>query len=309
MSTRPIWENEGRRWPNREASRFLRAGGFRWHVQVAGEGPALLLLHGTGAATHSWRGLLPLLAQHFTVIAPDLPGHGFTDAPPAQALSLPGMARAVAALLTALGLEPEIAVGHSAGAAVAALMSLEGMVAPRAIVSLNGALLPLRGGPGDLFIFSALARVLVSLPIVPWLIARRAADRSAVERLLRGTGSTIDAAGVDHYAAMVRHPGHVAAALGMMAAWDLHPLARALPRLAPPLTLVVGENDRTIPASDALRVKAILPSARIVTLPRLGHLAHEEDPAAIAAIILESAGPDDGRGAQETAATLRPPAA
>lgn len=307
MSSRPSWENEGRAWPNRAASRFVRAGGFRWHVQVAGSGPTLLLLHGTGAATHSWRGLLPLLAERFTVVAPDLPGHGFTDAPPAHALSLPGMAKAVAALLAALEREPAVVAGHSAGAAVAALMALEGMITPRALVSLNGALLPLRGGPGDLFIFSALARVLVAVPIVPWLIARRAADRSAVERLLRGTGSTIDAAGVDAYAAMVRHPGHVAAALGMMAAWDLHPLARALPRLAAPLTLVVGENDRTIPPADALRVRAILPAARIITLPRLGHLAHEEDPAAAAGIILDAAVREHAIGEKERAAGMRPP--
>jgi magnesium chelatase accessory protein len=290
VANRPTWEHEGRRWPNREASRFIRAGGFRWHVQVAGEGPALLLLHGTGAATHSWRDLLPLLAQRFTVIAPDLPGHGFTETPPAHALSLPGMASAVQALLAALGVEPVLVAGHSAGAAVMALMTLDGMIAPRGLVSLNGALLPLRGGPGDLFIFSALARMLVSVPVVPWLISRRAHDRRAVERLLRGTGSTLDARGVELYGLVVRHPGHVAAALGMMAAWDLHPLARALPRLACPLTLVVGENDRTIPAADAQRVRAILPSAAIVTLPGLGHLAHEEDPRAVAAIIEARAG-------------------
>ncbi len=290
MADRPIWEHDGRRWPNREASRFIRAGGFRWHVQVAGEGPALLLLHGTGAATHSWRDLLPLLAERFTVIAPDLPGHGFTDTPPAQALSLPGMAQGVQALLAALDAKPVLVAGHSAGAAVAALMTLDGMIAPRALISLNGALLPLRGGPGDLFIFSALARMLVSVPVVPWLISRRAHDRRAIERLLGGTGSRLDARGVELYGLVVRHSAHVAAALGMMAAWDLHPLARALPRLACPLILVVGDNDRTIPPADAQRVRAIVPSARIMTMPGLGHLAHEEDPRTIAALIVEAGG-------------------
>jgi magnesium chelatase accessory protein len=106
-----------------------------------------------------------------------------------------------------------------------------------------------------------------------------------VERLLRSTGSTLDARGISLYGLVMRHPAHVSAALGMMAAWDLHPLARALPRLACPLTLIVGENDRTIPAADAQRVKAILPSARLVMLPGLGHLAHEEDPHAVAALI------------------------
>lgn len=288
MQQRPDWPRDGRHWPNRIASRFVRAAGFRWHVQVSGNGPALLLLHGTGAATHSWRHLLPLLAERYTIIAPDLPGHAFTETPPPRALSLPGMAAAVDALLRELSVQPDVVVGHSAGAAVMAVMALDGLIAPRTLVSINGALLPLRGGPGDLFIFSALARMFASLPLVPRMIARRATDRQAVERLLRGTGSIIDAGGIDHYAMIVRHPGHVAAALGMMAAWDLHPLARALPGLQVPLTLVVGENDRTIPAIDAQRVRALIPKARVVSLPHLGHLAHEEDAPAIADIIQES---------------------
>lgn len=65
-------------WPHRDCSQFIEAAGLSWHVQRMGEGPALLLLHGTAAATHSWAGLMPLLARRFTVIAIDLPGHGFT---------------------------------------------------------------------------------------------------------------------------------------------------------------------------------------------------------------------------------------
>ena len=61
-----VWSRDGADWPNRDASIFVEAAGIRWHVQRMGEGPPLLLIHGTGAATHSWRGLLPLLAQHFS---------------------------------------------------------------------------------------------------------------------------------------------------------------------------------------------------------------------------------------------------
>ena len=70
---------DGADWPLREASRFVEAGGLRWHVQTLGEGPPALLIHGTAGATHSWRGLAPLLARDFRLVAPDLPGHGFTD--------------------------------------------------------------------------------------------------------------------------------------------------------------------------------------------------------------------------------------
>ena len=85
MQQRLLWERDGRQWPHREASSFTEAAGLRWHVQTmappAPGAPTVWLLHGTGASTHSWRGLLPRLAQNFRVLAIDLPGHGFTGMP------------------------------------------------------------------------------------------------------------------------------------------------------------------------------------------------------------------------------------
>jgi magnesium chelatase accessory protein len=279
LGNRLEWEQAGRDWPNREVSRFVSAAGLRWHVQRMGCGPAALLVHGTGAANHSWRGLAPLLARHFTVIAPDLPGHGFTAAPPPGLATLPGMAGALSQLLRTLGVSPELVIGHSAGAAIAARMCLDGGIEPRRLVSLNGALLPLRGLPG--YVFSPMAK-LAANPLVSRLIARRAADPSAVERLIRSTGSTLDPAGVELYGRLMRNPGHVAGALGMMANWDLRPLGRDLPRLRPPLVLVVGENDRTVPPAETRRIQALVPAATVVSLRGLGHLAHEEQPELVA---------------------------
>ena len=172
MTDRPVWERDGRDWPNHEASRFLQAAGLRWHVQVMGQGPVLLLAHGTAAATHSWRVLAPLLAERFTVVAPDLPGHGFTTAPAPGALTLPGMASALAQLLDAMGLRPSLVAGHSAGAAILLRMCLDGRIAPRAVVSLNGALMPFGRSQSDFF--SRMARLLAGLPFIPSIFAWRA---------------------------------------------------------------------------------------------------------------------------------------
>ncbi len=263
-------------WPNQAASRFVALGGLTWHVQVAGSGPVLLLVHGTGAATHSWRDMLGRLAERFTVVAPDLPGHGLTRVPGGHALSLPAMARDLGALLGRLALQPALAVGHSAGAAILARMCLDGIIAPAGLVSLNGAFLPLAGPAGQ--VFAPLARVLVGLPILPQLFAWRAGNPRVVERLLAGTGSRLDPKGVALYQRLVRNPAHAAAALRMMASWDLAPLVRDLPKLAPPLLLVAGDGDLAIPPADAARVAAVVPGARMVRWPGLGHLAHEEDP-------------------------------
>ena len=279
-----IWSRDGADWPNREASRFVEAAGIAWHVQQLGQGPPLLLLHGTGAATHSWRGLMPILARHFSVIAPDLPGHGFTASPPQHRMSLPGMAADLGALLGKLDMKPEIAVGHSAGTAILARMCLDGRIAPRLLVSLNGAFMPFGGAAYHLF--SPLAKLLVLNPLMPQLFAWQAGHAGAVERLIPNTGSTIDSEGVALYGRLVRSPGHVAAALRMMANWRLEPLVRDLPGLKTQVVLVAAENDHSISPHVARQVRDLLPDAAIERLAGLGHLAHEEEPRRIADIVM-----------------------
>jgi len=284
---RPDWAQDGKDWPNRNASHFYAASGINWHVQMMGQGPVLLLLHGTGAATHSWRDLMPRLAQNFTVIAPDLPGHGFTSQPEKAGMTLPGMAQGVAALLDRLGLKPDYAAGHSAGAAVLAEMCLGNRIAPKALASLNGAMLPLPFHGVAAPLMGPLARLFASNPLVPMLFAWQAADGAVVRKLLQGTGSRIDAQGEKFYARLARRSGHAGAALTMMANWDLKTFAQRLPGLQTRLLLVVGENDRSIPPEDAKRIKQLLPEAEIVRMPGLGHLAHEERPAEVAEVLRE----------------------
>jgi magnesium chelatase accessory protein len=283
VSNRLVWNRDGLDWPNREASRFVTAGGLTWHVQVMGAGPVILLVHGTGASTHSWRDVLPRLALRHTVVAPDLPGHGFTSSPSAHGFSLPGMSRAIGDLMEALDLRPTVAVGHSAGAAILTRAALDRRISPSAIVSLNGALLPFGSVIGKFF--SPVAKLLVSAPAVPGLLSWRAEKIDRVDRILRGTGSKIDAMGLELYTRLFRNPGHVAAALGMMANWDLRSLTYDLPRLRIPLFLVAGGEDTAIPPQQAFKVRDMLPSATTTFLRGLGHLAHEEDPETISGYI------------------------
>jgi magnesium chelatase accessory protein len=285
---RPNWERDGRDWPHRSASRFVEAAGLRWHIQEFGEAekPGLLLLHGTGAATHSWRGLAPLLAGRYRVVAPDLPGHGFTDPLPPGRLSLPGMAEAVAGLCDHLNLVPALAIGHSAGAAVLARMCLDRRITPDLLVALNGALTPFPGVAS--FLFPSMARMLFLNPVTPRIFAW-SADKAAVRRLLDGTGSRLDQPGLDLYRRLLSRSGHVSGALGMMANWDLAALDRDLPKLSVRTLLVVGSEDKAIRPDTAFALRDRLPSARIELLRGLGHLAHEEAPGRVAEIVLREA--------------------
>jgi magnesium chelatase accessory protein len=283
----PVWERDGRDWPNREASRFVKAAGLRWHVQMAGEGPVIVLVHGTGSSAHSFRDLIPWLSGHFTVVAPDLPGHGFTDRPPFRELSLAGMTKALSGLLRKLEVRPVVVVGHSAGAAILARMILDDAISPEAMVSLNGALLPLRGLPRHLF--ATAARLMARLPLLPNLVARRATDPETIRKLIRDSGSRIDARGIELYRMLASNASHVSAAFGMMANWDLDDLANDLPRLRTKLLIVIGGNDLMVPPQEQRRVRALVPGAEMLLLPRLGHLAHEEQPKEIADVLLRVA--------------------
>lgn len=286
------WEIDGQDWPNREHSRFVRAALIDWHVQIAGpdrrDAPVLLLVHGTGAATHSWRDLLPLLARHYRVIAPDMPGHGFSRGRIAGGQSLPGMASALAELLAKLGYPPPaVIVGHSAGAAIGIRLALDaGLQCP--VVGITPALLPFPGLAARLF--PAMARALFVNPFAAMIFAQIASSKSEVGQFLENsTGSRIDARGIELYHRLFRTSDHCAGAIGMMANWDLDSLAADLPQVTHPVLLVHGGRDSAIPRDSVERAAHLMPGATLTILPDLGHLAHEEDPAQFAAIIADFA--------------------
>lgn len=270
-------------WPLREYSQFITVGKQDWHIQRSGRGPRLLLLHGTGASTHSWAGMLPLLADHFEVVAADLPGHGFSAMAHGNGMSLDGMATLTGELLQSIDFAPDLVAGHSAGAAVLARMCLQEHIAPAALVSINGALLALPGLTG--LFFNASARLLAAIPIIPsWLSGIGGTDAFA-RRMVESTGSELDAEGVECYRLLVGHPAHVAAALQMMARWDLESLQRDLPALITPLHIVVCNGDRTVPPSQGAALATIVPSAIVHAIPGLGHLGHEESSAQFAGLL------------------------
>jgi magnesium chelatase accessory protein len=277
------WNREGLIWPHRTASAFVPVGRARWHVQRMGAGSPLLLLHGTGASVHSWRGLMPLLAERHDVIALDLPRHAFTTGHDAYAMSLPAMARAVTGLLAALKVQPTAIIGHSAGAAIALQLALDhGFAGP--IIGLSPALRPFPGPFAQ--IFPAIAKTLFVNPLVPRIFTGSIDLVGGPERFLwRSTRSRIDSTGMACYAKLLRHPGHAGGALAMMANWDLPALRERMGDIANPVLLLHGSQDPAIPPDWARDAQGWLANARLDLRAGLGHLAHEEDPDGTAARI------------------------
>ena len=291
MTRHPDWATDGKDWPNREASSFVRAGGYEWHVQMMGsagtKAPTCLLIHGTGAATHSWRDVMPLLAKHIRVIAVDLPGHGFTKTGSGGKVTLEGMAASVAALLDQLDVTPDLIVGHSAGVAIAAQLMLDRKW-QIPMVGFTPALMPFPGLAAK--IFPQLAKMLFTNPFVAIIFSRMAqASGQTAKFLARATGSHIDAAGEKFYTCLFSKSGHCDGAIRMMANWRLEALGARLGDLASPVLLVSAAKDAAIPIPALVQAVALIPGCETQEMAALGHLAHEEDPAQAVKIITEFA--------------------
>ena len=287
----PVWEEDGADWPHREASRFVNAAGYRWHVQEfgatpvdTGDLPTVLLLHGTGAATHSWAGLAPLIADRARVIALDFPGHGFTRSDGrAPQVTIRHFAETTAALMTELRVRPSICIGHSAGAAVGLYMALFNLAPFAHFVSLNGALKPFPGAASVMF--PAFAKLLFYNPFSASMLASGGRDPSRVRRLLEQTGSKVDERTVALYGRLLSRSDHVSGALAMMANWDLPGLWRAMPGLKVDALFIASERDSAVPPAGAEEAARRVKRGEAIMLPGLGHLAHEEDPSAVLAAV------------------------
>lgn len=275
-ATAPRWSVEGRDWPLRAHSRFIVAAGVRWHVQRLGDGPACLLVHGTGSATHTWRAVAPRLAERFSVMSVDLPGHGFTEPLEDGRMGLEGMAEALAEACSVESVRPRVVVGHSAGAAILAQALLQGAWPDARLVGLAPALWPLPGLAGR--VFPPAARWLSRGPLAPTAVAARARDPAVVRQILEGTGTHLDARGVELYARLARRPGHVAGTLAMLARWDLAGLGDRLRSWEAPVRFLVGREDRAVAPGLAARLAAELPDGRCRALDGVGHLVPEEAP-------------------------------
>lgn len=287
MSRYPEWSSDGADWPHRETSRFVRAGGYEWHVQQAGSGPVCLMLHGTGAATHSWRDLMPLLALHYTVVALDLPGHGFTKSVAGGKVSLDGMATSISELLEHIGLKPDLIVGHSAGVAIGARLLMDRSWSIP-LIGLTPALMPFPGLAARLF--PQLAKMLFTNPFVAIIFSRMAqAPGQTAKFLARATGSKIDSAGDRFYTRLFSKSGHCDGAIRMMANWRLENLRDQLPKLASPTLLIRASQDAAIPKTAIEDAAALIPNCTLEVIEKLGHLAHEEQPKQVADSIVQFA--------------------
>lgn len=260
------------------------ADGVRLRLVEAGppEGPPVLLVHGFGASAFQWRELMPrLAAAGWHVLAPDLPGHGFSELVlPDGEYSREAYARRMWRLLDALGVPRAPVIGHSMGGAIAAEMYWQ---CPERV---DGLALLSPAGFGRVPTRSAL------MNYVPDALApfAQAFASLAAARLILGDVYGPDGSWTPdderELLAPYSQPGIYRSLLRTLKEFNfrLHRM-EALARLWPGTLVIFGTHDTVVsPVDVELRVQAV-PGGRLVMLPRVGHLPQVEASAEVAALL------------------------
>jgi len=241
----------------------------------------VLFLHGTGASTHSWAPLMPLLQHDIAATLVDLPGHGLTKISTGQRSSLTYMAQDLLTLCQTLQFQPDFIVGHSAGAALALEMSKS--LPLKGVVGLNPALSKFPGLAGVMF--PMMAKMMALNPLTPRYLAGLAKSKSRVRQILSGTGSDLAEDQINLYQKLFSDKTHVKGTILMMSQWNLDRLLAQLNTVDTPCLLIASTRDRTVPCADVKATAERMRNTAYHELNGLGHLAHEEDPQKVAGLL------------------------
>lgn len=277
------WARHKADWPHAETSRFILCKPHKWHVQDAGDGPLILLLHGAGGGTQSFRNLIPLLTPSHRLVTIDLPGQGFTRLGAQARCGLEEVAYDIALLCEQESWQPVAIIGHSAGAAVAFELA-PSLPSQPLVIGINAALSRFKGVAGVLF--PLMAKALAMMPGVAGLFTASNGNPRSVQRLIDGTGSKLPADELRHYSALVSDRSHVNATLQMMAQWELDPLLARLPLSDQRGLLIAATKDRAVPYTVSRDMAAQMANMDYAELADLGHLVHEEAADTVAELIL-----------------------
>lgn len=261
----------------------MLVAGVETHLLRAGKGPPVVLLHGLGASSYSWRHTMPALAADHEVFAPDLPGFGRSEKPYDFDYSLTGLARWVTAFLDALGIAQCDFVGNSMGGATALVLAQD-QPARAAKLALIGTPFSAANKPWLLWpmrwpVVGGLYERLIGPWAVP-LIARAAfVDWSVIDRRM-----------VEEYGLALKESGGrraVAQFIRNAIPPDAAERVARFKDLPHPVLVIRGEHDLVVDRAVSERFCREAKNARFLHLPGVGHAPHEEKPELVNAALRE----------------------
>ncbi|MBP5942018.1 alpha/beta fold hydrolase [Streptomyces acidiscabies] len=265
------------------AGRHPREGELRY--LKAGSGAPLVLLHTVRTQAEHYRHLIPLVSDHYTVYALDLPGMGYSEIVPGASYDEPAMRAGVKRLLTELDLHDVTLVGESMGAVLALTTAADLPERVRRVVAVNA--YDFRGGVAR---SSLLARFVVSGALAPGVgtVIAGVQPKPAMRTILQGglgDKSALREDYLDELLQVGRRPGYATVARGVFQAMPSLIAARSrYSEVKAPIHLVYGEKDWSRP-SDREANRELLPAAEFTQVPGVGHFIALERPEVVAGLV------------------------
>jgi pimeloyl-ACP methyl ester carboxylesterase len=250
-------------------------------VQDSGprEAPVMLLLHGFGASLQAWDGWAPALEKNLRVLRIDIPGFGLSGPAVNQDYSDAADVARVIALLDQLGVQQVIMAGHSMGGRIAWNLAA---AHPERVSQL--VLLAPDGFPDPNAKSDKTYEVPALLGLMQYSLPQWALRMGGVAPAF-ADNSQLTPQMMQRYHDMMLAPGVRTALLERMRQTrNSDPVAR-LQSIQVPVLLLWGEKDAFIPASNAQDYLKSMPQAKLVTLPGVGHVLHEEAPQASVQVV------------------------
>jgi pimeloyl-ACP methyl ester carboxylesterase len=280
-----------RTWSNGrgEVRFFTRADGSRLRYYTVGTGPALVLMHTVRGQLDYFQRVIPLLWDHYTVYALDLPGMGWSDIVPGAQYEEPQLRAAVVEFVRGLDLHDVTLSGESLGGALSLSASIDLKDRVSRVVAFNSYDYPQGGERGNW-----IARVIISsvrMPVLGPFFATQE-PRPVFRAILQGGYVDKTKLPEDFITELLRsgrRKGYDKVSRGIFRSLKGFDRARErYPRVSAPVTLVYSENDWSRPA-ERDRVANALADVHRITVPRTGHFSALERPDEMARILLDAA--------------------
>ena len=303
---RQLAKDAERRHPHK--GRFVEIGGVRLHYVERGKGETLVLLHGNGSMIQDFEssGLLDEAARKYRVIVFDRPGYGNTRRPRCTIWSPEAQADLIHEALVRIDATPALVLGHSRGASVAVALGLKHEESVKALVLASGYYYPTArvdvaaaSGPaipvlGDVFRYTVAP--LLGRMVRPALMRKIFGPAKVPQKFIMGFPSGL---------ALRPSQLRASAAASAMLIPDAVGLREKYGRLAMPVVIIAGEDDRLIETQrQSGRLHRDVEHSTFHSVPGSGHMVHQTATSGVMAAIDEAAGAADGRHIQ-----AMPPAA
>ena len=266
-----------------ENDKFIEVNGHNIHYIKQGTGKPLILSHGFGGSTYTWRHLIPLLSDHYTVYAYDILGFGLSDKPPDADYTMQAHGDSLIGLMDALQLPSATIIGHSMGGIIAGYAALAAPSKIDKLVLIEPGFYTNKTPAFLQYMFFPLNRIM----------ARQFCSRSMQERFLLVSfydKSRITEEVVDAYMIPTRTPDILDSMAHMMVTAAAQKFDGITVQITQPTLLVYGEREKGVLPEVANRINGEIKGSVLASVEESGHYLQEEQPEALALIIRDFLG-------------------